>query len=212
MNHVEIRPLRFTDRVAEVRAFLESLGMHARVESDGGGWVDLVAGAGMVALHDAATSDTGGRPGETRLSFEADDVTELSDRLVDAGFDDPAVWDEAYGRVLAIDVGDQRIWIDERSDDPYGYQWHRPRPNDRLKVTPIVTVPDPAPWQDFLVALGGTAAGLVSFEPGAFDLRLAFRTTEPLADLQRRLGGHLEAGVLTLIDPDGRPVQVSLDL
>ncbi len=45
MNDVVIRPLRFTDRVAEMRAFLETLGLQARIESEQGGWVDMLAGA-----------------------------------------------------------------------------------------------------------------------------------------------------------------------
>ena len=68
------------------------------IESERGGWVDMLTGSGMVALHDAASSSTGGRPGQTTLSFEADAIDELEDRLEQTGFVDATVFDEAYGR------------------------------------------------------------------------------------------------------------------
>ena len=101
-NQVVLRPLRFTADVPAMRRFLETLGLKSRVESEHGGWVDMVAGRGMVALHDSASSATGAKPGETGLSFEADDIEELKERLQAAGYDDATVWDEAYGRVLSV--------------------------------------------------------------------------------------------------------------
>jgi hypothetical protein len=87
-NQVVLRPLRFSTDVQAMRGFLELLGLRSRVESERGGWVDMVAGRGMAALHDAASSNTAGRPGETRLSFETDDIDELAQRLRDAGYAD----------------------------------------------------------------------------------------------------------------------------
>ncbi len=208
-NDVEIRPLRFTDRLPEMRAFLEDLGLRTRIESERGGWADLVAGTGMVALHDAATSDTGGRPGQTRLSFEAGDLTALAERLEQAGLADVAVWDEAYGRVLSVEVGGERIWIDERATDLYGYCSHDPEPGGSLVVTPVLVVPDEKPWRIFLDAVGGTSPGLVSYRPGAFDVRLEFRTTEPLDALGQRLGGSIEDEAVVLTDPDGCRVRIT---
>ena len=65
MNDVVIRPLRFTADVEAMRAFLETLGLRSRIESERGGWVDMLAGRGMVALHDAASSSDR-RPGPGR--------------------------------------------------------------------------------------------------------------------------------------------------
>lgn len=206
MTDVELRPLRFTDKLPEMRAFLEKLGLRTRIESERGGWVDLVAGAGMVALHDAAISDTGGRPGETRLSFEAGDLTVLAERLEQAGFADAAVWDEAYGRVLSVDVAGERIWVDERATDLYGYRSHDPAPGGSLAVTPVLVVPDETPWRAFLEAIGGTSPQLVTFEPGEFEVRLGFRG--PLDAIGQRLGGGFADGAIQLTDPDGRPVEV----
>ena len=65
--------------VEAMRAFLETLGLQARIESERGGWAVLLAGRGAVSLHDAATSGTGGQPGQTGLTFEAEDIDELKD-------------------------------------------------------------------------------------------------------------------------------------
>ena len=48
MNDVVIRPLRFTADVGAMRAFLEALGLRSRIESERGGWVDMLTGRGMV--------------------------------------------------------------------------------------------------------------------------------------------------------------------
>jgi hypothetical protein len=91
MSEVVVRPLRFTDNVQAMRAFLETLGLRSRIEAERGGWVDMVAGRGMVALHDAASSSTGAKAGDTSLSFEADDIDELKQRLEAAGYQEVAV-------------------------------------------------------------------------------------------------------------------------
>ena len=60
MNEIVVRPLRFSADVQAMRRFLELVGLRSRVEAESGGWITMVAGSGMVALHDSATSDTGG--------------------------------------------------------------------------------------------------------------------------------------------------------
>jgi hypothetical protein len=221
MNEVVIRPLRFTADVPAMRAFLETLGLRSRIESERGGWVDMVAGRGMVALHDSATSSTSGRAGETSLAFEADDVDELQARLDQArsdaaGDQDATVFDEAFGRVLSM-VGPENtpIWIDERSKDLYGYKLNDAQPDRRWSVTPQLGVGDQSAWSRFLEFLGGDNAELVRFGPGAGELevRLEFGTTESLADVAQRLtaAGHPSRqaeGVLTVTDPDGQTVRV----
>jgi GNAT superfamily N-acetyltransferase len=157
MTEVEVRPVRFTDRVDRMREFLTVLGLAPRVESERGGWVDLAAGSGLVAVHDAATSDTGGRAGETRLSFEVADLRAVADALRTAGFGEPASWDESYGRMLAVrDPLGELVLLDERSDDDYGYRRHRPRPDGRLHALPL-RFARAAGYAPFLAALGLTA-------------------------------------------------------
>jgi hypothetical protein len=208
-ENVVIRPLRFTADVAAMRAFLETLGLRSRIESERGGWVDMLTGHGMVALHDAASSSTGGQPGQTNLSFEADELDVLKDRLEQVGFVDATVFDEAYGRVLSVSGPEGVvIWVDERSDDLYGYKLHDASPDDRWSVTPYLTGADEAPWQRLLGALGVQTA--VRFGPtdGDFAVRLDLTTTEDLADVQARVGGTQTESGLEILDPDGQLVVV----
>jgi Ribbon-helix-helix protein, copG family len=155
-----VRPLRFTDNVKQMQQFLEVLGLRPRVESQGGEWVDMVCGAGMVALHSAASSDSGGLRGQTRLSFEADDVDLLARRLSDAGVPDVSVYDESYGRVLSCTdpLGDE-LHIDERNSDLYGYVLHPMAPPSSLRVSPVRFTDPPGPYGRFLEALGLTRRG-----------------------------------------------------
>lgn len=120
-----VRPVRFSDDVPAMRRFLAALGLAPRIESDGGGWVDLVAPKpGLVAVHDAATSAGGYPSGSTTLSFESDEPLEaVRDRLQRAGFADAHVIDEAYGRVLHVtDPDGVDVVVDEASEDLYGYR------------------------------------------------------------------------------------------
>jgi hypothetical protein len=212
MNDVMIRPLRFTADVEAMRAFLETLGLRSRIESERGGWVDMLTGRGMVALHDAASSSTGGLPGQTNLSFEADKLDELKDRLEQAGFPDATVFDEAYGRVLSVTAPDGVVvWVDERSEDLYGYKLHDANPDERWSVTPYLIGADVVGWRGFLAALGVDTS--VRFGPAdaTFAVRLELSTTEDLDEVERRLTGHqvarTDAG-LEIVDPDGETVVV----
>ncbi|MFC0625143.1 VOC family protein [Kribbella deserti] len=193
MNAIVLRPLRFSDDVEAMRRFLELLGLRSRIELERGGWIDMPAGAGMVALHDAATSSTGGRPGQTTLSFEADDIDELAERLRAAGHEDATVWDEAYGRVLRVEgPGAVSVWVDERSDDLYGYRLHKSEPDDRWSVRLVLTTDDPDGWRSLLRHFGQGDGGLIKIDPGpAYDVQLGFRTTEGLDAVEARLS---EAG------------------
>ncbi|MGC4942824.1 VOC family protein [Kribbella sp. DT2] len=213
MNDVVMRPLRFTADVGAMRVFLETLGLVPHVEGERGSWVDLLAGNGMVALHDAASSATGGKHGDTRLSFEADDIERLKDRLVAAGHEDATTWDEAYGRALSVTApGGLVIWIDERSEDLYGYKLHQTPPDRRLTVAPHLSGAAEGEWAAFLEFLG--VRQQVTFGPaGDFAVRLELRTTEPLTAVTARLqaagyAAELTGTTITITDPDGQPVEV----
>ncbi len=210
MSDVVIRPLRFTAEVAAMQAFLEKLGLRPRIESERGGWAVLVAGRGQVALHDAATSDTGGQAGQTRLSFEADDIDELKEKLESAGYDDATTWDEAFGRVLSVTGPDAtKLWIDERTKDLYGYKQLDSRPDERWSVTPFLTVADQPAWERLFDVLGIEQS--VYFEAGVeLTVRLDLSTTEDLDDVMRRIGEQATrtAEGLEVVDPDGQLVVV----
>jgi hypothetical protein len=215
MNDVVMRALRFTNDVQAMRAFLETLGLRSRIESESGIWVDMVAGRGMVALHDAARSDTGGEPGQTRLTFEADDIDELKDRLEAAGFEEVSIFDEAFGRVLTAPGPDGAgLWIDERPKDLYGYKLHAADPDTRWSVTPVLGVSDQAGWERLLDTLGGDNRELARFRPaGGLEVQLELTTTEDLDQVAGRLsasGYRSEKvdGGLSVVDPDGRAMRV----
>ncbi|MGH3472298.1 MAG: VOC family protein [Nocardioidaceae bacterium] len=160
-TRIGVRPVRFTDDVKPMQAFLELLGLRPRVEAVQGGWVDMVCGAGMVALHSAASSDTGGVAGQTRLSFEADDVCALAARLEAAGIADVALYDESYGRVLVCTdpLGDE-LHIDERSEDLYGYVLHPMAPPSSLRVSPVRFTDPRGPYGGFLESVGLSRHGI----------------------------------------------------
>lgn len=209
MNQVVIRPLRFSANVDAMREFLELVGLRSRIESERGGWVDMVAARGMVALHDAASSTTGGRPGQTSLTFEADDIDELKARLEAAGYADVSIWDEAYGRVLSVVAPGGTIWIDERSEDLYGYKLHAAKPDDRWSVTPYVADEKQQAWEQFLEALGTEPLLRFGQSVPESGVRLDLETTEDMDEVRRRVAGaghqvtRTEEG-LEMIDPDGQ--------
>jgi hypothetical protein len=210
MNDVVIRPLRFTADVEAMQAFLETLGLRARIESERGGWTVLMAGRGAVSLHDAATSDTGGRSGDTRLTFEAEDIDELRDTLESAGYDDATIWDEAFGRVLSVTGPDAtKLWIDEHPKDLYGYKQLDSRPDERWSVTPSLTVVDRRAWEQLLDVLGvDQRVYFVAGEEPA--VRLELTTTEALDDVLQRIGDRATRtdNGLEIVDPDGQVVVV----
>jgi hypothetical protein len=223
-----VRPLRFTDDIEAMRGFLELLGMAPRVESTRGGWLTMVSGAGMIALHEAATSTFGNSAGDTSLAFEGADLEALAGRLTDAGWDDATIWDEAYGRVLSVtDPGGIELWVDGYEDD-YGFRIHGPERDGRWSVMPVRSTVVVEEYARFLGQFGlpdaggdepadgptlGGHVGLVRLESGPEAVRLGFATAEPLHDAAARLreAGHdptVEGRRITVVDPDGQPVVV----
>lgn len=217
---IVVRPVRFTDHVKAMQVFLELLGLRPRVESTAGGWIDMVCGAGMVALHDAASSESGAPSGQTTLSFEADDIDALAARLVEAGVSDVAVYDESYGRVLTCTdpLGDP-LAVDERADDLYGYVLHPMAPPSSLRVSPVRFADPSGDYGGFLSALGLTACGaadewyatyaaaggdhgvvglhrvpdageIAGVVAGRTAVKLTFESPEPVDDLAGRLLGE----------------------
>jgi hypothetical protein len=216
MSGIVVRPIRVTDDVYAMQGFLETLGLRPRIMAEAGGWVEMVAGGGMVALHDAATSDHGATSGETRLAFEVDDVTGLAERLLDAGVEDVTVYDEAYGKVVTCTdpLGDT-VSVDGRSDDLYGYRVVQPdTPAATLRVVPVRFTDPKGPYGVWLEALGlsrvpggddayamyaarGGEHGYVGLHqvysddlpivPGPAAVHLTFVTDEPLDAVAARL-------------------------
>jgi hypothetical protein len=172
MTDLVVRPVRFTDNIEPMRLFLEALGLRPRVESTRGGWVEMVADDGMVALHSARDSQSQAPSGFTSLSFDADDVDALAKRLRDADVPDVVVYDEAYGRVLdCLDPLGHHLQIDEHSDDLYGYRVHQPEGvASGLRVMPLRLAHPIAGYAEFLGLLGCVPRGEVTEDFAAFTL------------------------------------------
>jgi PAS domain-containing protein len=118
-------PIRYTDKMPQMRAFLEALGFQPRIAADAGNWVDFNGGGqGLVALHEVPA----GQAGTDELAFETDEPLEtLCKRLQDAGYADARIIDESYGHSLQVTDPDGRVvYVNARSDDMYGY--HRVPP------------------------------------------------------------------------------------
>lgn len=164
MTELVVRPVRFTDRLSEMERFLGLIGLRPLIVSERGSWNDMIAGAGRVALHDAATSVTGGLPGLTGMGFEAADVGALSRQLTVAAVPGVAVYDEAWGRVLTCtDPEGGPIVVDERNDDMYGFQLRAETGAEpSLRVTPVKFTDPAGPYGGFLQALGLRPAGEIN--------------------------------------------------
>lgn len=110
-----VQPIWFATDLDDPRRILEALGLRAFISADRGGWTELVSDAGNVGLHHAGAPSVG-------LSFVADDLDALAERLRAAGYDATVV-DEAFGRTVRLpspDGGDE-VWINEPQRDLYGY-------------------------------------------------------------------------------------------
>lgn len=226
---IAVMPIRFTDHAAQMRDFLALLGFSPRI-SRAESWIVMVGGAGMVALHGAAVTESDARPGDTGLSFEVGDVDVLFARLKARGIADVEIYDEAYGRVLRVgDHGGERVTFDEHSDDLYGYRLEDPRPQHGIVSMPLRFGPPVGPFADLLAAAGfnrldegddewwrvwrSAAGGLIALHPSVDDrgpgsVQLGFRTEEPLAGLAARLiaAGHAD---VTISDEFGGELTVT---
>lgn len=234
---VLVRPMRFTAHLSAMQKFLGLLGYSTKLSRDHR-WATMIGVSGDVALHDTAVSASGAPSGTTDLMFEVDRAETLALQFAQAGLDQVAIYDEAWGRVLMVKDGETELYFDERPDDLYGYQVQDPRPEHGIASMPVVHGPAQGPldrlmsvaglvrldegddqrWRVWSSAGGGLVARRgVSADttPGA--VTLGFRTDEPLSELARRLTVAGYAGValaddlvgeLTVTDPDGERVIV----
>ena len=214
MTAIVVRPVRFTDNIEAMREFLQMIGLRVRIESQRGGWYDLVAGAGMVALHTAADSAMGHAQGETCLSFEADDCEIVAEQLRSAGVPDVVVYDEAYGQVLTC-TDPQRRHDRRRRPLARPLRLHPPSSPPRRAAQraarglhrPAGSLPrvhrqfgfTRAGHADeyFATCAGDGDAGLIGLHyvydgqlpivPGPAAVHLTFTTTEPIDDVAARL-------------------------
>jgi catechol 2,3-dioxygenase-like lactoylglutathione lyase family enzyme len=95
---MRVLPIRYCADVAASTRFYRALGLELGASTRPGGWVELPAAAGLLALHRAA-----GAAGECELAFEADEPLEaVVARLAAAGYPAGPILDESYGRSVRV--------------------------------------------------------------------------------------------------------------
>ncbi len=141
-----------------MRGFLEALGLSAGITRRDD-WAAMHAGAGMVLLHSAASSEHEGPAGTTLLTGETSDVVALADRLGRRGLAATVV-DEAYGRSLEVtDPLGGRVVVNETQTDTYGYEQKRPEPDPGVEVIVSRFTEPGGPYVGFVTALGLSPQG-----------------------------------------------------
>lgn len=104
---MKVVPVRYTRDVAAAVRFYQALGLDVGVASRPGGWVELPAASGMVAVHQADGEDVG----MCELAFEsAEPLDRVAARVGAAGFEVGPVIDENFGRSLRVRDPDG-VWV-----------------------------------------------------------------------------------------------------
>ncbi|MCW1806199.1 hypothetical protein [Brachybacterium squillarum] len=163
-------PLRFTDDVPTMIAFLRTLGLERFVTAGDDAFGDLAAGAGRVMVHSVAGAVSGARPGDTDLCLAVPDADAAAAHLEEAGVE-VSVWDESFGRQGRIDgPAGEGISLNEDQQDLYGYQGHDASGADaRLAVVAVLASEDPERDAAHLGHLGLAPVGPAA--PGWQELR-----------------------------------------
>jgi len=232
-----VSPYRFTDRPAEMRCFLEAVGLQPVITKDS--FAVLGGAAGMVTVHPLATADTSDRV-STSFCLETGDARAAVEALALDGL--PARWwDESFGRQAAVAGPGVEISINEPMTDSYGYTTHQsddPSAGVGVDVVAVFFTPHLDHWEAFFQRLGFTAA---TTAPGWHELRagstsgviglhasertsptpghygLSFKTSEPLHEFvvrMRALGYAVteepdaQAPHVTVTDPDGIAIEI----
>ncbi len=95
---MRVLPIRYCADIEASRRFYLALGLELGAATRPGGWVELPAAAGMLALHRAP-----GPAGGCELAFEADErLEDVAERLRAGGYDPGPILDESFGRSLRV--------------------------------------------------------------------------------------------------------------
>jgi catechol 2,3-dioxygenase-like lactoylglutathione lyase family enzyme len=119
---MKVRPIHFVPDVEEARRFYETLGLAVQARARTGGWIELRADGGELAVHDAAAADDGeGRAGVLFSLVAEEPLEAVAARLRAAGFppEGDAV-DREWGRSLLVRAPDGMVvQIDEQEPELY---------------------------------------------------------------------------------------------
>ncbi|NHN55577.1 hypothetical protein G9U51_07260 [Calidifontibacter sp. DB0510] len=231
---ITAQAIRFSNDVAAMRAFCETLGLVATVTSDD--WAVMHSDQGDLLLHGTRTATPGHVAGQTDLTFEVDDLMPYAEEFGGLPVD------EAYGRSLLVtDPLGLELTLNEAQYDFYGYATHDVTPDPAISVCPVRFTDPAGPYADFLRRLGlrpeggddsfasfaadRGSVGLHVARPGEFEqyvlgsgaaVHLTFGSTgdpQELADRLRSAGHEVRVDtsfgtMLEIRDPDGWLVQV----
>jgi catechol 2,3-dioxygenase-like lactoylglutathione lyase family enzyme len=104
---MRIMPIRYCSDVEAATRFYTAIGLEVGSRSRPGGWVELPAASGMLAVHRA----DGVAEGSCELAFEADEPLEaITARLRSAGFDPEPIVDENFGRSVRV-RDPEGVWV-----------------------------------------------------------------------------------------------------
>jgi catechol 2,3-dioxygenase-like lactoylglutathione lyase family enzyme len=102
---MRVMPIRYTSDVEAMTRFYAVLGLRVGSVSRPGGWVELPADGGTLAVH------RGDDVGRCELAFETDEPLEdVAARLRAAGYEPGPVIDEGFGRSLRVPDPDG-VWV-----------------------------------------------------------------------------------------------------
>ncbi|WP_244162379.1 VOC family protein [Amycolatopsis regifaucium] len=100
-------PIRYSSDVAAMTRFYEALGLRVGSTSRPGGWIEMPAEGGMLAIHRASGEDVG----RCELAFEVGEPLEdVAERLRAAGFAPEPPVDEGFGHSLRVQDPDG-VWV-----------------------------------------------------------------------------------------------------
>jgi catechol 2,3-dioxygenase-like lactoylglutathione lyase family enzyme len=104
---MRITPIRYCSDVEAATRFYTAIGLEIGSRSRPGGWVELPAASGMLAVHRA----DGVAEGTCELAFEADEPLEaITARLRSAGFVPEPIVDENFGRSVRV-RDPEGVWV-----------------------------------------------------------------------------------------------------
>ncbi|SFW79170.1 VOC family protein [Amycolatopsis australiensis] len=104
---MRVMPIRYTADVEALTRFYRVLGLEAGPVSRPGGWAELPAAGGMLAVHRSGGADVG----RCELAFETGEPLDaVAARLRAAGFEPGPVIDEGYGSSLRVQDPDG-VWV-----------------------------------------------------------------------------------------------------
>jgi hypothetical protein len=104
---MRVMPIRYSSDVAAMTRFYQALGLRAGSVSRPGGWIEMPAEGGTLAIHRGSGEDAG----RCELAFEADEgLEDVAARLREAGFEPGPLIDEGFGHSLRVQDPDG-VWV-----------------------------------------------------------------------------------------------------